>query len=61
MKEFRIFFLLSPIFLLAQSSPFIEKAALAGLRTAAGNLGVAVADYDNDGWDDIFISNIPYP
>ncbi|MDD8017355.1 MAG: FG-GAP-like repeat-containing protein [Bacteroidota bacterium] len=53
--------LLIPIILMGQTSPFAEKAATSGLRTGAGNTGVAVADFDNDGWDDIFISNIPYP
>ncbi len=57
----RLIIVLFPIILMAQSSPFVEKAATAGLRTAAGNTGVAIADFDNDGWDDIFISNIPYP
>ena len=36
---------------------FTEIAAKAGLGNPAKALGVAIADYDGDGWQDIFVAN----
>ena len=39
----------------AQSIRFEDSSELAGVQTLAGAYGIAVADYDKDGWDDIYI------
>jgi hypothetical protein len=36
---------------------FTDVAAKAGVTNDRWGIGVAVADYDNDGWPDIFVSN----
>jgi enediyne biosynthesis protein E4 len=36
---------------------FTDVAAKAGVTNERWGVGVAVADYDNDGWPDIFVSN----
>lgn len=37
---------------------FTDVAARAGVTNDRWGFGVAVADYDNDGWPDIFVSNL---
>ncbi len=37
---------------------FTDVAAKAGVTNDRWGFGVAVADYDNDGWPDIFVSNL---
>ncbi len=37
---------------------FTEVAAKAGVTNDRWGTGVAIADYDNDGWPDIFVSNV---
>ena len=36
---------------------FTDVAATAGVTNDRWGIGVAIADYDNDGWPDIFVSN----
>jgi hypothetical protein len=36
---------------------FTDMAAKAGVTNDRWGIGVAIADYDNDGWPDIFVSN----
>jgi hypothetical protein len=36
---------------------FTDVAARAGVTNDRWGMGVAIADYDNDGWPDIFVSN----
>ncbi len=53
--------LIISISLLAQQNPFSDQSA--GLNLSPlyyGNFGVSVVDYDKDGWDDIFFSNIAH-
>lgn len=47
------------ITLKAQTVPFIDRSTSLNVPLQYGNYGVAVTDYDNDGDDDIFISNVP--
>ena len=58
MKALFLFILLSfPIF--GQINPFSDQTYRLGLSPFYyGNHGVSVIDYDRDGWDDIFISNM---
>src|SRR5579863_6850644 len=37
---------------------FTDVAAKAGVTNDRWGFGVAIADYDNDGWPDIFVSNL---
>src|ERR1700678_3494871 len=37
---------------------FTDVAAKAGVTNDRWGTGVAIADYDNDGWPDIFVSNV---
>jgi hypothetical protein len=37
---------------------FTETTAAAGMAAPIQGMGVAVGDYDNDGWDDIFITGV---
>lgn len=37
---------------------FVDVTAVSGIRETAYGQGVAIADFDNDGFDDLFISNI---
>ena len=37
---------------------FTDVAAKAGVTNGRWGFGVAIADYDNDGWPDIFVSNL---
>lgn len=37
---------------------FTDTTTVAGLTTPIQGMGVAVGDYDNDGWDDIFIAGV---
>jgi len=39
-----------------RNGTFTDVTAKAGLATPMYGMGVAVADYDNDGWDDIYVS-----
>ena len=39
----------------AQSITFEDVSEQAGVLTDVGVHGIAVADYNNDGWDDIFL------
>jgi ASPIC and UnbV/FG-GAP-like repeat/Secretion system C-terminal sorting domain len=40
----------------AQSIRFRDASSEAGIHTAGGSHGVAVADYDGDGWEDIYLA-----
>ena len=40
----------------AQTIIFEDYSAAANVTTAPGSYGIAVADYDNDGWDDLFFA-----
>ena len=42
------------------SGLFSETAALSGLQNKAWAMGIAVGDYDNDGLNDIYFSNIDF-
>jgi hypothetical protein len=37
---------------------FVDVADTAGVNRTAFNKGVAAADYDNDGWPDLYVSNL---
>ena len=37
---------------------FIDVTAKAGLAACNWGFGVAVGDYDNDGWEDIYVTNL---
>ena len=40
----------------AQSIQFEDVSEAAGIRTVGGSHGIAVHDYDGDGWDDFFLA-----
>lgn len=42
----------------AQAISFVDATSSAGVRTAGVANGVAVHDYDHDGWDDIFVATL---
>ncbi len=42
----------------AQTISFVDVSEQAGLRTSGVGYGVAVHDYDRDGWDDVFITTL---
>jgi hypothetical protein len=46
---------------LAQQSPFTDRSTLLNVPKQYGNYGAAVIDYNKDGWEDIFIANVPSP
>jgi len=37
---------------------FIDVSAKAGLAACNWGFGVAVGDYDNDGWEDVYVTNL---
>ena len=41
---------------LSQTIRFEDQSSNANVGTAPGSTGIAVADYNNDGWDDLFIA-----
>ncbi|MEZ4983701.1 MAG: VCBS repeat-containing protein [Saprospiraceae bacterium] len=49
----------SAVVYIAPAQQFIDKTAAAGLDGLQdANISLAVADYDNDGWDDIYVGRI---
>jgi len=59
MKRLYIFFiLLVPLF--SQQRPFFDRSTALNVPKQTGNYGVSVVDFNNDGWEDIFIANVPY-
>jgi enediyne biosynthesis protein E4 len=40
----------------AQTLEFTDKSAIAGINNIGSNSGIAVGDFDNDGFDDIYVS-----
>jgi tetratricopeptide (TPR) repeat protein len=49
------------LFLNRRNGTFQDIAAKAGVDRRAFTKGVAAADYDNDGWPDLFVSNLGGP
>ncbi len=40
---------------------FTEATALAGLQNEGGNIGGFVADFNNDGWEDLYVTRVNRP
>ncbi|MDX2249662.1 MAG: FG-GAP-like repeat-containing protein [Bacteroidia bacterium] len=55
MKKLLLFGLF-PVVILSAQNQFSDVSATAGIDDKGSNYGVAVADYDKDGWEDIFIA-----
>lgn len=51
-----VFLFLSPV--LSSQAAFIDNSALAGINNTGFNRGVAVVDYNNDGWEDLYFTRI---
>lgn len=52
------YILLIPAFLTSQTARFYDRSTSLNVPVQFGNWGVSVADFNKDGWDDIFIANI---
>lgn len=52
------FFLPNEVFINQSGTSFSEEAALYGLNNAENDMGIAIGDYNNDSFFDIFITNI---
>ena len=44
-------------FLIGQSS-YVDQSAIAGINNVGFNRGVAVVDYNNDGWEDLYFTRL---
>lgn len=60
MKRF-LLIIFVPFCVYAQGSPFSDRSTILNAPKRSGNYGVAVADFDRDGFDDIFFANAVYP
>lgn len=56
-KHYFLYFIFTYIYSGQAQGSFVEIGLLAGIRQAGNHIGVSVADFDRDGWDDVLVTN----